>query len=162
MLEVLLIQRPVLSASDPSPNFEILSAKLVPRIPLNHYSRTMHFLAWDTHGEKGTVSHALNYSTAYLIDFVSSSFWALLGFVMAVIVVFIVVCLMCIFGWEFWRDDYEKAQQRKRRKSSVKGGKMDLETGAGGNKLKGRFQSAEELRLGLASRGQVVGMGKSD
>jgi hypothetical protein len=165
MLEVLLIQRPVLSAGDPSPSFEILSAKLVPRIPLTN-QRTMHFLAWDTHGEKGTASHALSYSTASLIDFVSSSFWALLGFCMAVIVVFIVVCMMCIFGWEFWRDDYEKAQQGKRRKSSVKGGGVDVETGAGagagGKKTKGRFKSAEELKLGLAGRGQVVGMGKGD
>ncbi|OAG10124.1 uncharacterized protein CC84DRAFT_1161125 [Paraphaeosphaeria sporulosa] len=161
MLEVLLIQRPVLSAGDPSPSFEILSAKLVPRMSLS-YERTMHFLTWDTHGEKGTTSHAVSYGTSSLIGFLSSSFWALLGFVMAVIVVSIVVLLMCIFGWEFWKDDYEKAQHGKRRKSSVKSVRADVETGASIGKMKGRFKSAEELGLGLASRGQIVGMGKSD
>lgn len=161
MLEVLLIQRPLLSASDLSPSFEVLSAKLVPRTSLSH-ERTMHFLAYDTHGEKGTASHALSYGTSFLTDFLSSSFWALLGFVTAVIIVFIVVLLMCIFGWEFWKDDYEKAQRGKRRKSSVKVVRADVETSVGTEKMKDRFKSAEELGLGFASRGQVVGMGKSD
>ncbi|KAL1592764.1 hypothetical protein SLS60_011180 [Paraconiothyrium brasiliense] len=160
MLEVLLLQRPILSAGDPAHSFEILNVKLVPRADLTHL-RTMHFLSWDANGEKGTFSHAISSFMTSFIAFLSSGFWTLFGFIMAVIVVFIVVCLMCVFGWEFWKDDYEKAQRGKqRRKSSVKGGRVDVETGAG--KIKGRFKSAEELGLGVASRGQVVGMGKSD
>ncbi|KAJ4351229.1 uncharacterized protein N0V89_006568 [Didymosphaeria variabile] len=160
MLQVLLVQRAVLSAGDSSHSFEILSVKLVPRADLNHL-RTMHFLSWDANGEKGTFSHYISSLTNSFIAFLSSGFWTLLGFIMAVIVVFVVVCLMCVFGWEYWKDDYEKAQQGKqRRKSSVKGGRVDVETGVG--KMKGRFKSAEELGLGLPNRGQVVGMGKSD
>lgn len=161
MLEVLLIQKSLLSAADPSPTFEILSVKLVPRASLSH-ERKMHFLAWDTYGQKGTPSHALSYATSSLTDFVSSSFWALLGSVMASIIVLIVVVLMCVLGWEFWKGDYEKAQQGKRRKSSAKNGRMDVETGASAGRMEGRFKSAEELGLGLASRGQVVGMEKGD
>ncbi|KAF9739616.1 hypothetical protein PMIN06_009158 [Paraphaeosphaeria minitans] len=161
-LAALLFQFDIIELhSDPSPRFEILSAKLVPRTSLSH-ERTMHFLAWDTHGEKGTASHALSYGISSLMDFLSSSFWAILGFAMAVIVVFIVVLLMCIFGLEFWKDEYEKAQRGKRRKSSVKSVRVDVEIGSGMGKIKGRFKSAEELGLELTSRGQVVGMGKSD
>ncbi|KAL5403493.1 hypothetical protein PMIN03_009843 [Paraphaeosphaeria minitans] len=141
MLEVLLIERPVLSAGTPRPG--------------SRYSARSSF-------HKGTASHALSYGISSLMDFLSSSFWAILGFAMAVIVVFIVVLLMCIFGLEFWKDEYEKAQRGKRRKSSVKSVRVDVEIGSGMGKIKGRFKSAEELGLELTSRGQVVGMGKSD
>lgn len=157
MLEILLIQKPILSASDPSPAFEILNVRLVPRSLTATSRRTMHFLAWDDHGQIGTPSHLFSSGTSSFVSFLTSGFWALFGFVMAVIIVFIVVVLMCVFGWEFWRDDYEKAQQGKhRRKSSVKI-RSDVESG----KMRGRFKSAEELGLGL-NRGEVVGMGKSD
>ncbi|KAJ4305749.1 hypothetical protein N0V90_001280 [Kalmusia sp. IMI 367209] len=164
MLELILIQKPVLSALDPSPTFEIISASLVFRThnPPSRLApqRTMHFLAWDTYGEKGTASHLFSYGATSFADFLASGFWALFGFVLAVIVVFVAVCLICVFGWGFWEDDYERAQQGKqRRKSSVRSGKngrVDVETG----RAKGRFRSAEEL--GLRATGQVVGIGKRD
>jgi hypothetical protein len=161
MLEVLLIQKPILSASEPSPVFEILNVKFVPRSLTATSRRTMHYLAWDDHGKIGTPSHYFSSIITAFTSFLTSGFWALFGFIMAVIIVFIVVVLMCVFGWEFWRDDYEKAQQRKHRRVSSVKGRGDVESGVQG-RMKGRFKSAEELGLGLAGRGQVVGMGKSD
>lgn len=161
MLEVLLIQKPILSASEPSPVFEILNVKFVPRSLTATSRRTMHYLAWDDHGKIGTPSHYFSSIITAFTSFLTSGFWALFGFIMAVIIVFIVVVLMCVFGWEFWRDDYEKAQQRKHRRVSSVKGRGDVESGVQA-RMKGRFKSAEELGLGLAGRGQVVGMGKSD
>lgn len=157
MLEVLLIQRPVVSALDPSPAFEILKVSLVKRTDVSA-QRTMHFLSWDDHGELGTLSHYLSYVFTGFVAFLSSGFWPLFGFVMAFIIVFVVVVLLCVFGWEMWSDDYEKAQLGKHRRKSSAKGKPDVESG----RMKGRFKTADELGLGLASRGQVVGMGKSD
>ncbi|KAF1969085.1 hypothetical protein BU23DRAFT_245639 [Bimuria novae-zelandiae CBS 107.79] len=160
MLEIVLLERPVHSATDPSPAYSIVKIALVSRTPSISSRRTIDFLAWDAHGRIGTPSHLLSYLLSAFAAFLTSGFWALFGFVMAVIVVFIVVVLLCVFGWEFWRDDYEKAQKGKHtRKSSAKG-RADVESGTG--RAKARFKSAEELGLGLASRGQVVGMGKSD
>ncbi|KAF2643988.1 hypothetical protein P280DRAFT_466696, partial [Massarina eburnea CBS 473.64] len=48
ILEILLLQRPLLSAADPAPTYEILSAKLIPRPHARPATqRTMHFLSWD-------------------------------------------------------------------------------------------------------------------
>lgn len=160
MLELLLIQKPLMSAMDPAPAFEILSAALVPRSQSLQEQRTMDFLSWDAYGERGTAAHALNYGTSSFSDFLSSSFWALFGFVLTVVIVVVVVCLICVFGWGFWTDDYEKAQMGKQRRSGGRSGgsfgKSDVEAGKG----RGRFLSAEEL--GMRGTGRVVGMGKSD
>ena len=158
MLEVLLIERPVMSAVDVSPAYEILRVSLVPRSLSTTANPIMHFLDWDDHGHIGTPSHLFSRLLSSLTAFLTSGFWALFGFVMAVIIVFVVVVLLCVFGWEFWRDDYEKAQQGKhRRKSSARDAEAGHHRG-----MKGRFKSAEELGLGLGRTGQVVGMGKGD
>lgn len=163
MLEVLLIEKPVMSALEPAPTFEILNASLVLRGQNAPSAKaklsTMRFLDWDDYGEKGTAAHALTYSATSVVDYIASGFWGLFVFVLAVVALFVVVCLICIFGWGFWEDDYERAQHGKHNRTRSRGSgswKADVETG----RAKGRFKSAEEL--GLMGRGRVVGMGKSD
>jgi hypothetical protein len=122
----------------------------------------MSFLDWDKYGQKGTAAHALTYGAESMVSYIASGFWGLFTFILGVVALFVVFCLLCIFGWGFWEDDYGKAQSGKRRKSRGAGDgsggwkSRDLEQGQG----KARFLSAEEL--GLGGRGRVVGMGKSD
>jgi hypothetical protein len=165
MLELLLIENPLLSALQPTPTYEILRASLISRAsnpngdpkPLS-----MSFLDWDDFGEKGTAAHALSYGAESMVSYILSGFWGLFTFILGLITLFVVIVLLCIFGFSFWEDDYEKAQHGKRRMSrastrgSVSWKRSDVELGQG----KGRFLSAEEL--GIGGRGRVVGMGKSD
>lgn len=122
MLEVLLIQKPLLSALSPSPTYEILNASLVLRTQ-NHLSgsnknqqTTMQFHDWDDYGKKGTTSHALSYGATSFVEYVASGFWGLFVFIIGVIALFVLACLVCIFGWGFWEDDYEKAQHGKHKR----------------------------------------------
>lgn len=161
LLQLMLVERPVMSASDPAPAFEILDAGLVSRSqnpPTRLTSlRTMHFLNWDSYGEKGTTAHALTYGATSFLDFLGSSIWVLIGFIFAIMVVFSLVCLLCIFGWGFWSDDYKLAQWQKHRRTRIA---MDGDVEMGKRKMRGRFKGPEEL--GLAERAQVVGLGKND
>jgi hypothetical protein len=165
MLELLLMEKPLLSALQPAPTYEILRASLISRASNPNGDpapKTMSFLDWDDFGEKGTASHALSYGAESTLSYIASGFWGLFTFILVLVALFVVLVLVCIFGWSFWEDDYEKAQHGKRRMSraavsgsgSWKG--RDVELGQG----KGRFLSAEEL--GIGGRGRVVGMGKSD
>ncbi|KAH7132644.1 hypothetical protein B0J11DRAFT_522195 [Dendryphion nanum] len=158
MIELLLLQRPIYSAHEP-PSFEIIKASLVPRTsyPISVSSirqRTMHFRDWDEFGQKGTPTHLISTWGTALVDYLDSGVWALFFFLLAIIALFIVVCLFCIFGCDFCKDDYEKAQSGKARGERRKKSKSDLETG------KIIFKSAEEL--GLMGRGKLVGLGKND
>jgi len=165
MLELLLIEKPLLSALQPAPTFEILRASLISRAsnPNGDPSpKSMSFLEWDHYGQKGTASHALTYSAESMVSYIASGFWGLFTFILGLVALFVILVLVCIFGWSFWADDYEKAQHGKRRmsKAAVSGSASwkgrDIELGQG----KGKFLSAEEL--GIGGRGRVVGMGKSD
>ncbi|ORY09973.1 hypothetical protein BCR34DRAFT_567570 [Clohesyomyces aquaticus] len=158
MLELLVLQKPVMSALEPV-SFEIIKASLVPRNHLKPSSnvQTMHFLEWDSFGQKGTVTHYFSSWGTAILDWLDSGLWALFTFVFGVMALFVIVCLVCIFGCtSFWQDDYAQAQHgkgRARRKKSR--GHWDVE---GARKMP--FKSAEEL--GLLGRGKVVGVGKSD
>jgi hypothetical protein len=80
-------------------------------------------------------------------------------FILAIMALFIVVCLFCIFGFGWHKDDYAEAQHGKRRSS----GRSGSGKGAwGGNDVEAarRFKSPEEL--GLRGSGRVVRVGKSD
>ncbi|KAF2470060.1 uncharacterized protein BDR25DRAFT_325778 [Lindgomyces ingoldianus] len=156
MLELLLLQKPVYSALEPV-SFEIIKAELVRR---GHYGlksssnqQIMNFLDWDTFGQKGTLTHWLASWGSAMLDFLDSGIWALFITIFGVMVLFVVICVLCIFGCSFWQDDYAQAQhgKAKRRKSKGKG---DVELG------RMPFKSAEEL--GLLGRGRVIGVGKSD
>lgn len=164
MIELLLIEKPLLSALQPTPTYEILRASLISRAsnPNGDPSPlTMSFLNWDDFGEKGTAAHALSYGADSMVSYVLSGFWGLFTFILGIVALFVALVLLCIFGWSFWEDDYEKAQHGKRRMSKA---------AANGNTWKGRdveslqakarFLSADEL--GIGGRGRVVGMGKSD
>ncbi|KAF2126833.1 hypothetical protein P153DRAFT_433340 [Dothidotthia symphoricarpi CBS 119687] len=149
MLEVVLLQRPMLSASDPGPAYEIIRTSLVARPESSAHQRTMAFHEWDAFGQKGTSAHLFSSLFDAFITYLSSGVWALFTFVFGIIGLFVVICLFCIFGWGFWKDEYEQAQHGKRR-------------GGSGNDVEKarRFRSAEEL--GLRGGGNVVGVGKSD
>ncbi|KAF1951263.1 hypothetical protein CC80DRAFT_454664, partial [Byssothecium circinans] len=168
ILEVLLIEKPLLSALDPTPTYEILSAKLIPRPHAKPAGQeTMHYLSWDAYGRKGTAAHLLSYIAVSFVDWIASGFWALFLFIMGAIVVFVLMCLLCIFGWGFWEGEYQSAQSGKRRNTVGQGrarsgtSGRDLErAGRRATVGKGRFLSPEEL--GLGARGAVVGVGKHD
>ncbi|EFQ85480.1 hypothetical protein PTT_19598 [Pyrenophora teres f. teres 0-1] len=162
MLEVVLLPRPLLSSGDPANTYEIVRAGLVPRSaePGAKGSKdsgkvSMWFLDWDANGKKGTATHIVNSTSSYFVQYLSSGMWALFVFVVAVIALFVVVCLFCIFACGWHDDDYEKAQYRKRNTGGGKGAwaGRDVETAR-------RFMSPEEL--GLRGSGMVVGVGKSD
>jgi hypothetical protein len=156
LLELVLLKKPVYSALEP-PTFEIIKAELVLRsqnpVAPTTLQQTMHFLEWDAHGRKGTTAHALTSFGIWLIDYLDSGVWAMFMFILAIILLFVVVCVLCVFGWGFWEDDYAQAQHGKAREGKRRG-KSDVE-----NAARLPFKSAEELGL---SRGRVVGLGKSD
>lgn len=164
ILELVLLQRPLLSPGDLTGAYEIIRANLItrPPAPAKGTKRrakvtSMWFLDWDDHGKKGTATHIVNSASSSLIAYISSGVWALFVFIFAIIGLFVVVCLFVIFGCGWCSDnDYEIAQHGKRKSSSsakgVWGGK-DVEAAR-------RFMSPEEL--GLRGSGKVVGVGKSD
>ncbi|KAF2028830.1 hypothetical protein EK21DRAFT_101569 [Setomelanomma holmii] len=158
VIELVLLQRPVMSSGDSSHAYEIVRTDLIPRSKTNKASTAhiMNFHDWDAHGQIGTPSHLISATSDTLVDYISSGVWSLFVFIMAIIGLFVVLCLFCIFGCGLGKDEYEKAQTGKRRGSKRTGSWAgnDVEN------AKGRFRSAEEL--GLRSGGRVVGVGKSD
>ncbi|KAF2799350.1 hypothetical protein K505DRAFT_404687 [Melanomma pulvis-pyrius CBS 109.77] len=156
MLELLLLERPLYSAFE-TPAFEMVKAELVARthhpVAPTTPQQTMHFLDWDGFGRKGSVAHALTAFGASFLDFMDSGVWALFAFILAIIALFVVICIFLVFGWGFWQDDYEKAQHGKAR-----GGKRRVRSDVE-SATRLPFKSAEELGF---SRGRVVGLGKSD
>ncbi|KAL6711425.1 hypothetical protein ACN47E_004359 [Coniothyrium glycines] len=159
MLEVVLLPRPVLSAGDASPSWEIVRAELVPRgveRTAQQGRRTMWFLDWDENGKKGTASHVLNSAEGSLIDYATSGVWSLFIFILAIMALFIVMIIFVIFACGWNKDDYRQAQHGKRKGVSRGSGTW----GANDVEKARRFRSAEEL--GIRSGGTVVGVGKSD
>ncbi|PSN65833.1 hypothetical protein BS50DRAFT_635044 [Corynespora cassiicola Philippines] len=163
-LELILLEKPVLSPLQPAAAYEIINASLTPRShnpppPSSPLTRTMKFPEWDAFGKKGTASHAASRMGASFLDYISSGVWALFMFCLSIIALFVVVCLFCIFGCGWCEDEYASAQHGKKRRGGSGGGGGgwgDVEKGKG----KGRFLSPEEL--GIVGRGRIVGVGKSD
>ncbi|KAF2015022.1 hypothetical protein BU24DRAFT_226875 [Aaosphaeria arxii CBS 175.79] len=158
MLEIILLQRPVYAATEP-PTFEIIKAALVPRsnnpVASKDLQKTMVFKDWDSFGKKGTTAHLLTSWGDSFMHWMDSGVWALFIFVFAVVGLFCVVCLLCVFGCDLWAtDDYEQAQHGKARDERRRGKHGDVESG------RPQFKSAEEL--GLMGRSKVVGVGKRD
>ncbi|KAH7380417.1 hypothetical protein DE146DRAFT_671398 [Phaeosphaeria sp. MPI-PUGE-AT-0046c] len=153
VLEIVLLDRPIMSPGDMNPTYEIVRAQLVPRAstPLVR-ARTMRFHEWDVHGQKGTPAHLVAKTSDASLAWITSGVWSLLLFIMAVIALFVVLCLFLVFGCGcFGGDEYEQAQSGKKR-----GGAMnDVERG------KGRFLSADELGI-RGVGGRVVGVGKRE
>ncbi|CAI9625054.1 unnamed protein product [Alternaria burnsii] len=150
VLEVVLLQRPLLSAGDHASAYEIIRASLVPRKNIkNPMKMHMWFHDWDANGKKGTATHMVNSASSSFVDYISSGIWSLFIFILAVMALFVIVCLFIIFGCGLHKDDYEQAQHGKRKS----GGRNDIESVR-------RFRTPEEL--GLRGSGRVVGVGKSD
>jgi hypothetical protein len=160
ILELVLLQRPLLSAGDPASAHEIIRASLIPRAESSKGVKkspktSMWFHDWDANGKKGTATHIVNSASSSFITYLSSGVWSLFIFILAVMALFVVVCMFCIFGCGWYKDDYERAQHGKRKGGSGKGtwGGNDIESVR-------KFMTPEEL--GLRDSGRVVGVGKSD
>lgn len=158
VLEVVLLERPIMSPGDVLGGYEIVRAVLVPRsesmASAKAKIKTMHFHEWDAHGQKGTPSHLISKTSDASMAWITSGVASLFLFILAVIALFVVLCLFLVFGCGCCDgDEYERAQSGKRRGGG--GGFADLERG------KGRFLSAEELGL-VRGQGRVVGVGKKD
>ncbi|PVI01055.1 hypothetical protein DM02DRAFT_613923 [Periconia macrospinosa] len=191
ILELVLLQTPLLSALSPSPAYILHSAKLIPRphaIKIPASQQTMHYLSWDAYGRKGTPTHFLSRVAVGFANWISSGFLAILLFVLGVVVLFVGIALVCTFGWGFWRGEYESAQVGKRRRGATLGGggngaasngagggwrprsgtagRTDLERGRRGTVGASAAAAAGRFlsaeELGLGGRGRVVGVGKTD
>lgn len=113
----------------------------------------MHFQEWDAHGQKGTPAHLVAKTSDASVAWITSGVWSLFLFILAVIALFVVLCLFLVFGCGcIGGDEYERAQSGKKRGG---GGMNDIERG------KGRFLSAEELGI-RGGGGRVVGVGKRE
>lgn len=139
-------------------SYEIVRARLVPRSSLptsnSRVVQTMRFHEWDAHGQKGTPSHLIAKTSDASLAWITSGVASLFLFILAVIALFVVLCLFLVFGCGCLSgDEYERAQSGKRRGG---GGMGDVERG------KGRFLSAEELGLARGGEGRVVGVGKRE
>jgi hypothetical protein len=161
VVELILLQKPVMSALEPI-NYEILKAELVPRTSVDNPTKeVMHFRDWDSFGQKGTPSHFFSRLGSWMVDYLATSTFGIFFFVLGVVVLFVAVCLVCLFasaGAGVWGDEYEQAQhgKSKNRRRTQRQDNGDVETGQG----RLRFKTPEEL--GLLGRGRVVGVGKSD
>ncbi|KAF9692804.1 hypothetical protein EKO04_009168 [Ascochyta lentis] len=158
VVELILLPRPLHSPGDVGPAWEIVTVRLAERDKTGSRRRmkTMVFGEWDEFGRKGSPSHLVSVSSSGLITYASSGFWGLSMSILGFMMVFVLVVVSCVVGWDWWSGEYEKAQLEKNRGGGSKGSGSwtDVE------QAKERFRSASEL--GMRSGGSVVGVGKSD
>jgi hypothetical protein len=117
----------------------------------------MHWHEWDERGRRGTPGYLVTAAVQEVEEWISTSVLGLFVFVGAVVGLFIVVCLFCIFGWGFWRGEYQQAQVGKGTtppRTAARWVGNDVE------RARGRFLSPQEL--GMRTSGMVVGVGKTD
>lgn len=146
MLEIVVMKRPTLSSLE-SPAFEIADTRLVPRPTRPPRTlQVMNFLEWDEFGRIGTWSHYVAAWNDTLLRFLDAGVTNVLALVFGIVVLVVVVCALCVAGFNLFQDDYQQAQAQK-----VKGGDEERRVG---------FRGPEEL--GLLGRGRVIGIGKSD
>jgi hypothetical protein len=159
VIELILFQRPLYSPGDVGPAWEIVTVRLEERDKMGskRRMRTMEFLDWDEFGRKGSPAHLASTTSDWFVRHISSGFWSLSMFILGALVLFVVICVAAVLGWDWYSGDYEKAQSRKGRSRSGGSGGW---TGTDVEKAKGRFLSASEL--GMRGTGNVVGIGKSD
>lgn len=171
-LQLILLQRPLISAGDAPQVYQIIRAELTSRpssspkvihkAPFLFTSPSLSPSSYQT--TSNPFIYILNILPTPLLTYISSGAWALFAFIISVIALFVVLCLFCIFACG--KGEYEAAQRGKRRRSgrgSWSGNAAgDVEKGNrdGIGFAKGRFLSAEEL--GLRGGGRLVGVGKSD
>lgn len=158
VIELVLLPRPLLSAGDVGPAWEIVTARLSDRDKKGSKRpmKTMMVEEWDRYGRKGSPLHLVSASSSSLVTYAGSGFWGLSVAILGVMVLFMVVVVGCMLSWDWWGDEYEKAQNGKGRRGGSKGSGSwtDVE------QAKGKFLSAGEL--GMRGGGDVVGIGKSD
>lgn len=156
-VQMIILEKSVMSAFDPVPSFEIVKADLVPRkqnVP-RQLPELMSFNDWDAFGRKGTLSHFFSSLGSWMLEFMTNSTLGLFFFMLGVVMLFVVVCIIVIFGCDPCADEYEQAQHGKSSgKKSRRQHSGDVETGGL------RFKTPEEL--GLLGKGRVVGIGKRD
>jgi hypothetical protein len=161
VIELTLLPRPLHSPGDTGPGWEIVVARLSDRKKTGsrHPMKIMMFEDWDEFGRKGSPSHLIKHFSNFVIAYAASGFWGLSMAILGFIVMFVVVVVGCVLGWD-WHNGtsaFEKAQVGKRMvgraESKGNGSWTDVEKGKG----HGRLLSASE---GLRAAGSAVA--KSD
>ncbi|KAF3046992.1 hypothetical protein E8E12_010059 [Didymella heteroderae] len=158
VLELILLPRPLHSAGDSGPGWEIISIRLCEREKKGSKRRMkmMMFEDWDEFGRKGSPLHALSSSSRGVVKYAASGFWSLSITVLSFMVAFVVVVLGVVYTIEAFNGEYDQAQKGKGRRSASKGSGSWTDVEA----AKGRFLSTGEL--GTRSGASAVGAGKSD
>lgn len=157
VLELILLPRPLHSAGDSGPGWEIVDIGLSKREEKGSKRRMemMMFEDWDEFGRKGSPAHLVSSSSSGIVRYAASGFWRLSVTILGFMVAFIVVVLGVVYAIERYSGEYDKAQTGKRRgTSSGSGSWTDVEA------AKGRFLSTG--KLGVKAGGSTVGVGKSD
>ncbi|UPX17445.1 uncharacterized protein EKO05_0007798 [Ascochyta rabiei] len=115
VVELILLPRPLLSAGDVGPAWEIVSVRLVNRDKKGSKRRmkTMVFGEWDEFGRKGSPTHLVSAYSNGVVTYASSGFWGLSVAILGFIVVFVLSVVGCVVGWDWWSGEYEKAQHGK-------------------------------------------------
>ncbi len=143
ILEIVLLQRPIMSPGDPNNAFEIIRAELVLRPenePRSASKQVMWFQDYDSFGKKGTTLHLVNSASDSLVAYISSGIWSLVIVVVAIVATFVGICLCCFFALGLHRDEYDMAQKGKKRRKDGTWGSIDVEKAR-------RFMAPEELGL---------------
>ncbi|KAF2628476.1 hypothetical protein BU25DRAFT_366258 [Macroventuria anomochaeta] len=160
VVELIFLPRPLHSSGDVGPGWEIVTARLSEREKKGskRRMRTMDFEDWDEFGRKGSPSHLVTASSKGLVAYASSGFWGLSMAILGFVVLFVVVVVACVLGWDWWSGGYEKVQNGE--SAGRRAGSKGSGTWTDVEKAKGRFLSASEL--GMRGGGSVVGVGKND
>ncbi|KAF2122927.1 hypothetical protein BDV96DRAFT_10919 [Lophiotrema nucula] len=119
MLELVLIQKPLLSPLEKGSSYEIARIGLVEKPELGGWQTSVKYIPSSDFGKpsapSSSTAHAASASMGEgFIDWISSGVFALFIFILAIIAVFVIVCLFCIFGMDFFKkDEYGAAQTKK-------------------------------------------------
>lgn len=158
VLELILLPRPLHSAGDSGPGWEIASIRLSEREKKGSKRRMkmMNFEDWDEFGRKGSPLHLVSSSSSGVAKYAASGIWSLSITILGFVVAFVVIVLGTVYAIEWYSGDYGKAQSGKSRRSASKGSGSWTDVEA----AKGRFLSASQL--GERASASIVGVGKSD
>lgn len=158
VLEIILLPRPLHSAGDAGPGWEIIAIRLSPREKKGSKRRMqmMMFDDWDEFGRKGSPVHLLSSGSIGVVRYAKSGFWRLSIAILGFMVAFVVLVLGVVYAVEKYSGEFGQAGKGKGRRSASKGSGSWTDVEA----AKGKFLSVGELggRVG----GSAAGVEKSD
>ena len=158
VLELILLPRPLHSAGDAGPGWEIIAIRLSPREKKGSKRRMqmMMFDDWDEFGRKGSPVHLLSSGSSSVMRYANSGFWSLSVAILGFMVAFVVLVLGAVYAVEKCSGEFGQAGKGKARRSASKGGGSWTDVEA----AKGKFLSVSGPggRVG----GSAAGVEKSD